>query len=84
MLKTIKIESFGGSTVEVEILFVKMLLSISPALERVVIQEYYDMNTSMVVKILRELVRFPRASPNAQIVFLEYKSGFRPVRCPGF
>ncbi|XP_031123402.1 F-box/FBD/LRR-repeat protein At1g13570-like [Ipomoea triloba] len=67
MLKTIKIEYFCGCTLE--ILFVKMLLLKSPILERIVITEsYYRKNGYMVIKILRELLCFPRASPNAQIV----------------
>ncbi|XP_031122490.1 F-box/FBD/LRR-repeat protein At1g13570-like [Ipomoea triloba] len=71
MLNTIKIESFRGSTVE--ILFVKMLLSKSPALEKVVIMESCFIDTSVAVKSLRELLRFPRASPKAQIVCMEHK-----------
>ncbi|XP_031120903.1 F-box/FBD/LRR-repeat protein At1g13570-like [Ipomoea triloba] len=71
MLNTIKIESFRGSTVE--ILFVKMLLSKSPALEKVVIMESCFIDTSVAVKSLRELLRFPRASLKAQIVCMEHK-----------
>ncbi|XP_019149956.1 PREDICTED: F-box/FBD/LRR-repeat protein At1g13570-like [Ipomoea nil] len=70
MLNTIKIESFRGFTVET--LFVKMLLSKSPALEEVVIMECVDIDTSIAVKSLRELLRFPRASPKAQIVCMEH------------
>ncbi|XP_019167598.1 PREDICTED: F-box/FBD/LRR-repeat protein At1g13570-like isoform X1 [Ipomoea nil] len=64
MLKTIKIESFSGSIVEM--LFVRMLLSKSPALERVVIIEYVGTDTS-AIECQRQLLRFPRASPKAQI-----------------
>ncbi|XP_019167600.1 PREDICTED: F-box/FBD/LRR-repeat protein At1g13570-like isoform X3 [Ipomoea nil] len=64
MLKTIKIESFSGFIVEM--FFVRMLLSKSPALERVVIMEYVGIDTS-AVECLRELLRFHRASPKAQI-----------------
>ncbi|XP_019149963.1 PREDICTED: uncharacterized protein LOC109146770 [Ipomoea nil] len=66
MLNTIKIESFRESALIM--LFMKMLLSKSPALERVVILKPWDMNDSEVSKILRNLECFPRASPNAQIV----------------
>ncbi|XP_019149911.1 PREDICTED: F-box/FBD/LRR-repeat protein At1g13570-like [Ipomoea nil] len=66
MLNTIKIESFRESALIM--LFMKMLLSKSPALERVVILKPWDMNDSEVSKILRKLECFPRASPNAQIV----------------
>ncbi|XP_031123517.1 uncharacterized protein LOC116026187 [Ipomoea triloba] len=69
MLNTIKIDSFWGSTTEM--LFVKMLLSKSRALEKIVIMESSDIDTSIAVKSLRELLRFPRASTKAQIVCLE-------------
>ncbi|XP_019150427.1 PREDICTED: F-box/FBD/LRR-repeat protein At1g13570-like isoform X2 [Ipomoea nil] len=67
MLKTIKIEQFCGCAIEM--LFVKMLLSKSPILERVIIMESYYINDGyIVIKILRELLCFPRASPKAKIV----------------
>jgi len=67
MLKTIKIKMFCGYTVEM--LLVKMLLSKSPTLERVVITEsHYIEDGCTVIKLLRELLCFPRASPKAQIV----------------
>ncbi|XP_019176009.1 PREDICTED: F-box/FBD/LRR-repeat protein At1g13570-like [Ipomoea nil] len=67
MLKTIEIGMFCGSTIEM--LFVKMLLSKSPILEKVVITEaFYIKDGCMVIKFLRELLCFPRASPKAQIV----------------
>ncbi|XP_031121086.1 F-box/FBD/LRR-repeat protein At1g13570-like [Ipomoea triloba] len=68
MLNTIKIEAFSDQS-ELEMLFMKMLLSKSPALERVVIVKSWRRNASEVVrKIQRKLECFPRASPNAQIV----------------
>ncbi|XP_031123026.1 F-box/FBD/LRR-repeat protein At1g13570-like [Ipomoea triloba] len=66
MLNTIKIESFREFSLEM--LFMKMLLSKSPALERVVIVKSWGMNASEV-KIQRKLECFPRASPNAQIFY---------------
>ncbi|XP_019150407.1 PREDICTED: F-box/FBD/LRR-repeat protein At1g13570-like [Ipomoea nil] len=66
MLNTIKIESF--SEFALEMLFMKMLLSKSPALERVVIVQSWHMNASEVRNFQRKLECFPRASPNAQIV----------------
>ncbi|XP_031122005.1 F-box/FBD/LRR-repeat protein At1g13570-like [Ipomoea triloba] len=67
VLKTIKIKLFCRSPVEM--LFMKMLLSKSPILERVVITEYrYIKDGCTVIKFLRELQCFPRASPKAQIV----------------
>ncbi|XP_031120910.1 F-box/FBD/LRR-repeat protein At1g13570-like [Ipomoea triloba] len=70
MLNTIRIESFSGSAFEM--LFVKMLLSKSPALEKVVIMEFGHIDTSIAFKSLRELLCFPRASPKAQIVCMEH------------
>ncbi|XP_019150451.1 PREDICTED: F-box/FBD/LRR-repeat protein At1g13570-like isoform X2 [Ipomoea nil] len=67
ILNTIMIDRFSGSTLEK--LFVKMFLLKSPALERVLIMEYEYIDTS--VKSLRELLRFPRASPKAQIVCMK-------------
>ncbi|XP_031122227.1 F-box/FBD/LRR-repeat protein At1g13570-like [Ipomoea triloba] len=67
ILKTIEIGHFRGSTLEM--LLVKMLLSKSPTLERVVITEsHYIKDGCTVIKLLRELLCFPRASPKAQIV----------------
>ncbi|XP_019159757.1 PREDICTED: F-box/FBD/LRR-repeat protein At1g13570-like isoform X2 [Ipomoea nil] len=66
MLNTIKIESFSESALKM--LFMKILLSKSPSLEKVVIMKSWDMNASEVSKVLRKLECFPRASPNAQIV----------------
>ncbi|XP_031122583.1 F-box/FBD/LRR-repeat protein At1g13570-like isoform X1 [Ipomoea triloba] len=75
MLNTIKIESFRESAFEM--LFMKMLLSKSPALERVVIVNSWGTNASRVRKIQRKLECFPRASPNAQIVCMGYYASMR-------
>lgn len=72
MLSTIKIESFRGS--KLEMFFVKILLSKFPALEKVVIQESADMDSTMEFKIPRELLSYPRASLKAQLIFIECKS----------
>ncbi|XP_031121016.1 F-box/FBD/LRR-repeat protein At1g13570-like [Ipomoea triloba] len=53
MLNTIQIESFSGSAFEM--FFMKLLLSKSPALERVVILKRLGMNASKVRKIQRKL-----------------------------
>ncbi|XP_019149955.1 PREDICTED: F-box/FBD/LRR-repeat protein At1g13570-like [Ipomoea nil] len=69
MLNTIQIESFNGSAFEM--FFMKLLLSKFPELERAVIWKRWGMNASKVRKIQRKLERFPRASPNAQIVCMD-------------
>ncbi|XP_019150022.1 PREDICTED: F-box/FBD/LRR-repeat protein At1g13570-like isoform X1 [Ipomoea nil] len=69
MLNTIKIESKCASALQM--LFIKMLLSKSPALERFVLK-FWDMNALEVRKIQRKLECFPRASSNAHyIVFTD-------------
>lgn len=70
MLETVKIAWFSGS--KLQILFVKSILSKCPTLKRVVIQEYNNIKASAVMKFRRELSRFPRASPEAQLVWMEY------------
>ncbi|XP_019150439.1 PREDICTED: uncharacterized protein LOC109147248 [Ipomoea nil] len=69
MLNTIKIESKCASALQM--LFIKMLLSKSPALERFVLK-FWDMNALEVRKIQRKLECFPHASSNAHyIVFTD-------------
>ncbi|XP_019188349.1 PREDICTED: uncharacterized protein LOC109182652 [Ipomoea nil] len=80
MLKTIKIESFSGSMVEMH--FVKALLSKSPTLEKIVIQESADIDATMAFKIPRELLSFPRISSKAQLVFMECKPTYSLVAPP--
>ncbi|XP_031121013.1 F-box/FBD/LRR-repeat protein At1g13570-like [Ipomoea triloba] len=67
MLNSIKIEAFNHQSA-LEMLFMKTLLSKSPALERVVIVKSWHRNAFEMRKIQGEFERFPRASPNAQIV----------------
>ncbi|XP_031121088.1 F-box/FBD/LRR-repeat protein At1g13570-like [Ipomoea triloba] len=50
MLKTIKIESFSGSILEMH--FVKALLSKSPALEKIVIQESADIDATITPSLI--------------------------------
>ncbi|XP_031117014.1 F-box/FBD/LRR-repeat protein At1g13570-like [Ipomoea triloba] len=71
ILDTIMISGLGGSTLEM--LFVKMLLSKSPALKILNIMVCADDNSEDVNSHLRELLLFPRASPKAQIFCLEQK-----------
>ncbi|CAH9055856.1 unnamed protein product [Cuscuta epithymum] len=71
-LKTVKMQSFRA--LRLEILFVKAILLNSPALEKLVIQESPYIDALMASKTARKMLCFPRASPKAQVVFLEYKS----------
>jgi len=65
MLNTIKIQSYHESAVKM--LFIKMLLSKSPVLERFIVK-FWGMNGPEVRKIQWKLECFPRASSNAHIV----------------
>ncbi|CAH9103552.1 unnamed protein product [Cuscuta europaea] len=69
-LKTVKIKAFTG--LSGEMLLIKKILSKSPALEEVVIKELsnYRIGGPEPLKMTREMIRFPRASPKAQVIFL--------------
>ncbi|XP_019150453.1 PREDICTED: uncharacterized protein LOC109147252 [Ipomoea nil] len=70
MLNTIKIKSNCSA---LQMLFIIMLLSKSPALERFIVK-FWGMNAPEVRKIQRKLKCFPRASSNAHIVFTDNDS----------
>ncbi|CAH9148743.1 unnamed protein product [Cuscuta epithymum] len=84
VLKTVKLASFLGLRLEVQ--FVKAILSNSPALETLVIQESPndDIDDSMALGIATEMLHFPRASPKAQVVILEYSYPMVVVSPPWF
>ncbi|XP_019150393.1 PREDICTED: F-box/FBD/LRR-repeat protein At1g13570-like [Ipomoea nil] len=69
MLKTIKIKS-NCSTLQM--LFIRMLLSKSPLLERFIVK-FWGMNAAEVRKIQRKLECFPRASSNVVLRLLNFK-----------
>ncbi|CAH9103549.1 unnamed protein product [Cuscuta europaea] len=64
-------KEFRGS--RVEMLLIKRILSKAPGLEEVVIIESYYYRGPPALKITKEMIRFPRAYPKAQIIFLETK-----------
>ncbi|VFQ95336.1 unnamed protein product [Cuscuta campestris] len=71
-LENVEIRSFKGS--RQEMLFVKAILSKSPALVRLVIEDSDDIDdVAQALKLSRELLSFPRASPKAQVVFVDSK-----------
>ncbi|XP_019160012.1 PREDICTED: uncharacterized protein LOC109156614 [Ipomoea nil] len=66
-LRALKIIFFHGS--RAEMLFVKLILSCCPALERVSFVDKKVVEASEVFNILKELVVFPRASRKSKIIF---------------
>ncbi|CAH9096280.1 unnamed protein product [Cuscuta epithymum] len=71
MLKTVMIQPFHGFKQEMH--YVRTILLKSPVLEELVIMGSCNVNASMSLMITRELMSFPRASPKARIVFMEYQ-----------
>ncbi|CAH9104878.1 unnamed protein product [Cuscuta epithymum] len=71
MLKTVKIRPFHGYKQEMH--YVKSILLKSPVLEELVIMDSCNVNASVSLKIARELMSFPRASPKARLVFMDYQ-----------
>lgn len=65
-LEHVTIKSFGISKVELR--FVKLLLSRTPSLLRMCISQKTDID----VDIALELMRFPRASPRAELSYFRY------------
>ncbi|WMV40498.1 hypothetical protein MTR67_033883 [Solanum verrucosum] len=65
-LKTIKILDFSGSMLP----FVKYLLKHASVLEKfVIVSRSKRSDESLDVKMVRELLRFPRSSPQASVIF---------------
>ncbi|CAH9082031.1 unnamed protein product [Cuscuta epithymum] len=68
-LKKITMKEFRGLIPEM--LLIKIILSKSPELEEIIIIEPNDdqLDACAALKITREMNRFPRASPKAQVIF---------------
>ncbi|VFQ95338.1 unnamed protein product [Cuscuta campestris] len=66
-LAIVLVETFSAS--RQEMLFMKAILSSSPALDKFVIKESSNIDASVAFKFPRELLSFRRASPKAQIIF---------------
>lgn len=66
-LRTVKIRYFKGS--KPEVLFVKLLLACSPSLEKIYIEEHENCLLNDRLRIAKELMRFSRASPKAEMMF---------------
>ncbi|KAM7497473.1 hypothetical protein LguiA_021887 [Lonicera macranthoides] len=67
-LQTVILHYFNG--LKAEVLFTKLLLSYSPSLERMVIENRSEIDAKEGLRISTELMQFPRASTKVQISYL--------------
>ncbi|KAK2972619.1 hypothetical protein RJ640_008115, partial [Escallonia rubra] len=66
-LRTVNMKFMGSRA---ELLLIKLLLAHSPSLEKVSIEQSGVVDAYQGFKVSRELMRFSRASPRAEIIFL--------------
>ncbi|XP_006348778.1 F-box/FBD/LRR-repeat protein At1g13570-like [Solanum tuberosum] len=70
-LRSVKLEGITGTKTEIE--FIKLLLSKSPVLVRMLIQQKIaNVSAETRLKVVTEITKFPRASPKAEV---DYNSG---------
>ncbi|CAI9262097.1 unnamed protein product [Lactuca saligna] len=67
-LRTVEITCLEG--LEVELLFIKLLLAHSPNLEKISITPIGALNIRKRFGIAKDVMRFPRASPKAEMIYL--------------
>ena len=67
-LQTVEIKSLEGS--RPTLLFIKVLLARSPSLEKLTIHPSSTSDAHERLNIAVDLMRFPRASPKAELIFL--------------
>ncbi|OIT30985.1 PREDICTED: F-box/FBD/LRR-repeat protein At1g13570-like [Nicotiana attenuata] len=73
-LQTLRISKFYGSRTELR--FVRFILGSAPLLRKAILLVDSSINESQSLKISKELMRFPRASPKSEIVFEPRKKLF--------
>ncbi|XP_060214962.1 F-box/FBD/LRR-repeat protein At1g13570-like [Lycium barbarum] len=66
-LREVKLRNTVGSKREMQL--IKLLLAKSPVLVKMVIEASWFVKTSATIKILKELTKFQRASPKAEVVY---------------
>ncbi|KAJ0493739.1 putative F-box domain, FBD domain, leucine-rich repeat domain superfamily [Helianthus annuus] len=71
-LRTVDLSPFQGS--KSQLLYVKMLLAHSPSLEKFTIQADGALNGNKRFDIAKDLMRFPRASAKAEMIYLDPKT----------
>ncbi|CAI9262096.1 unnamed protein product [Lactuca saligna] len=67
-LRTVEISCLEG--LKVELLFIKLLLAHSPNLEKISIKPIRGLNIRRRFAIAKKVMRFPRASPKAEMIYL--------------
>ncbi|KAL7616946.1 hypothetical protein Lser_V15G03065 [Lactuca serriola] len=67
-LRTVEITCLEG--LKVEVLFIKLLLAHSPNLEKISIKPIRGLNIRRRFAIAKKVMRFPRASPKAEMIYL--------------
>ncbi|CAI9269019.1 unnamed protein product [Lactuca saligna] len=67
-LQTVEITYLEGS--KPELLFIKLLLAHSPSLQKFTITTSGDLDAKKILDISKDVMRFPRASPKAEVVYL--------------
>ncbi|KAJ9558783.1 hypothetical protein OSB04_013397 [Centaurea solstitialis] len=70
-LQTVTIKSFEGS--RPALLFTKLLLAYSPSLVKLTIESSGTSDAHQRLNIAMDVMRFPRASPKAELIFLNPK-----------
>ncbi|KAK4353366.1 hypothetical protein RND71_028884 [Anisodus tanguticus] len=65
--QALQISNFYGS--RAELLFIRFILASAPLLQKVVLLVDTSVSESQSLKISKELMRFPRASPKSEIIF---------------
>ncbi|KAA8529277.1 hypothetical protein F0562_033924 [Nyssa sinensis] len=68
-LQTVQIGSMKG--LKAELFFIKLILAHSPLLEMMFVEYSGEIDTNEGFRISRELMRFSRASPKAEIIYLD-------------
>ncbi|KAK4715295.1 hypothetical protein R3W88_013633 [Solanum pinnatisectum] len=67
-LRSVKLEGITGTKTEIE--FIKLLLSKSPVLVRMLIQQKIaNVSAETRLKVVTEITKFPRASPKAEVYY---------------
>ncbi|KAM0052491.1 putative F-box domain, FBD domain, F-box-like domain superfamily protein [Helianthus debilis subsp. tardiflorus] len=71
-LRTVELSPLQGS--KPELLFLKLLLAHSPSLEKFTIQSDGTLDANKWFNIAKDVMRFPRASSKAELIYLDPKS----------
>ncbi|KAJ9559126.1 hypothetical protein OSB04_013740 [Centaurea solstitialis] len=68
-LRTVEVKHLEGS--RPELLFIKLLLAYSPSLNKMTIEPSIDCDSDESGDIAVDIMRFPRASPKAKLIFVD-------------